>query len=68
MAGRALRMLLRVYQVALLVVVLVFIGDRVASGKVVALVLLVPVSILTLLARMITVREARIERNEGSDG
>lgn len=64
-AGRApSKTLFRTYQFALLVTVLAFIGYKVASGKVVALVLLVPVAILALLARMLATRGAPSRGND----
>lgn len=60
--------LFRMYQVALLVAVLAFIGHEVVLGKSAALALLVPVAILAILARMIAIRGTKIERNESGDG
>jgi hypothetical protein len=56
------------YQVALLVAVLAFIGYEVVSGKVAALALLVPVAILATLMRMLATRGTKIARNGNGDG
>lgn len=68
-AGRAPnKTLFRMYQVALLVAVLAFIGYEVVSGKVAALALLVPVAILATLMRMLATRGTKIARNGNGDG